>query len=55
MYVGNLDEQLGELAHTRCPACHETLIERAGYEVVRNALRDGGCGRCGAPIAGVWG
>ncbi|RYE91792.1 MAG: radical SAM protein, partial [Myxococcales bacterium] len=54
VYVGNLDESFGELSHTRCPGCHETLIERSGYEVTASHLVDGGCGRCGAPIAGIW-
>ncbi len=53
VYVGNLDE-VGELSHTRCPRCHETLIERSGYEVVRDRMAQGGCARCGSPIAGIW-
>ncbi len=40
---------------TRCPHCGAVVVGRTGYAVTRLTLRDGACGACGAPIAGIWG
>lgn len=53
VYVGN-SPTCAELAHTRCPECHSVLIRRSNYETVGQALRDGACHQCAAPIPGVW-
>lgn len=52
VYVGNLPGDDRE--STRCPNCGTMVIERLGFEVTALHLRDGRCGRCAAPIAGVW-
>jgi len=55
VYSGNLDGQTGDFENTRCHACGELLIERRGYQIIRNCLTaDGGCPACGIPIPGVW-
>jgi pyruvate formate lyase activating enzyme len=55
VYAGNLPGQVGELEHTRCAACGETLIERCGYLVrAYRITSDGGCPRCEAPVPGRW-
>ena len=49
----------GNVAHGReqtiCPGCGSVLIGRSGYTVTRLNLKDGACGSCGKPIAGIWG
>jgi pyruvate formate lyase activating enzyme len=52
VYVGNVPGNHTE--STFCPQCHHVVVERSGYWLGRNDLRDGKCGRCGAQIAGVW-
>jgi pyruvate formate lyase activating enzyme len=50
VYVGNAPELA--LEDTRCAACDELLIARAGYQVRRWLLPDGTCPRCGRALAG---
>jgi AmmeMemoRadiSam system radical SAM enzyme len=50
VYVGNLSDRDRQTTH--CPQCRESLIVRASYEILRYAIRDGRCGKCGAAIAG---
>jgi pyruvate formate lyase activating enzyme len=54
VYVGNLPGQLGSYENTYCPACRTLLIERRGYTILKNALKDGACPTCQTPIPGVW-
>jgi pyruvate formate lyase activating enzyme len=54
VYAGNRPGGVGDWENTRCPACNALLIERLGFTVVRNNLRNGCCPRCGMSIAGVW-
>jgi pyruvate formate lyase activating enzyme len=51
VYIGNapgLDVQ-----HTICPGCERFVIERSGYGITRNTIREGRCRDCGTEIAGV--
>ena len=52
VYSGNVWGDEGE--HTRCPACREVAIERFGFSVRRNLLKDGKCPKCGETIEGIW-
>ena len=54
VYVGNVDHELGELSHTRCPCCHETIVRRRGYESMLEVADPSRCPRCGAAIPGLW-
>ncbi|MDD5656424.1 MAG: AmmeMemoRadiSam system radical SAM enzyme [Elusimicrobia bacterium] len=54
VYAGNLPGRLAGLENTACPACGELLIERRGFAVTANRLKDGCCPRCSAAIPGVW-
>ncbi|HQE87913.1 MAG TPA: AmmeMemoRadiSam system radical SAM enzyme [Methanothrix sp.] len=51
VYAGNIP---GESENTLCPSCGELLIERLGYRIIRDSLRDGRCPRCHTAVAGVW-
>jgi len=51
VYVGNVRKEAEQ--DTVCPACGKTLIERRGFVVLANSIRNGRCPDCGAPIAGV--
>ncbi len=52
VYVGNRPGHRYD--NTYCPTCGVLLIERFGFDVVLNLLRDGRCPQCKRPIAGVW-
>ncbi|MDZ4063612.1 MAG: hypothetical protein U1E22_02995, partial [Coriobacteriia bacterium] len=52
VYLGNVPGLGG--GETRCPKDGELLIERRGYQVVKNRLRGGACPSCGTRIAGVF-
>ena len=55
IYAGNLPGQVGEWEDTRCPHCHETLIERYGYLIKNYKLtEDGRCRKCSTAIPGRW-
>jgi len=55
VYAGNRPGETGDLEHTRCPGCGATLIERAGFRLLRNRLAAGACPDCGRAIPGRWG
>ncbi len=52
VYIGNISPNPAE--NTICPACAKTVIERRGYFIAQNNLKDGKCKFCGEKIAGVW-
>jgi len=55
VYAGNLPGAVGSLENTCCPQCGSLLIERCGFEVLRNRLtRAGACPDCQAAIPGFW-
>lgn len=54
VYAGNLAGHTADLEDTRCPACAATLVERRGFQVLSNRLRDGRCPECRQRIPGVW-
>jgi pyruvate formate lyase activating enzyme len=52
VYVGNVPGHAGN--HTYCPKCRARVIVRQDFFVLESSLKDGRCGACGCPIAGVW-
>jgi pyruvate formate lyase activating enzyme len=52
VYAGNLPIKGAE--DTYCPKCQQIVIQRSGFEILENRVKDGKCGFCGEPIAGVW-
>jgi pyruvate formate lyase activating enzyme len=51
VYAGNIS---GESDDTFCPVCKEMLVERSRFMVLKDAIVDGHCPKCGTKIAGVW-
>jgi len=51
-YIGNVPGSRGE--NTFCPDCGETVIERMGFQILKNNMKSGKCGACGEAIPGVW-
>jgi len=52
VYIGNIQSKEGQ--NTYCPGCTGLLIERSGYTILQNRLKDGCCPDCGKEIYGVW-
>jgi pyruvate formate lyase activating enzyme len=52
VYIGNIQSKHGQ--NTYCPDCKKLLVERVGYTIVQNQLKDGCCPDCGKEIYGVW-
>ncbi len=51
VYVGNVPGNRTE--STFCPGCGKVLIERSGYHIIQNAVKDCACPYCRTQIAGV--
>jgi pyruvate formate lyase activating enzyme len=54
VYAGNLPGAVRNWENTHCPGCGARLVERVGFRVRENRLRDGRCPDCSAVVAGVW-
>jgi pyruvate formate lyase activating enzyme len=54
VYAGNLPGRTGKYEHTYCPNCHQELIARFGFRVIRNTIKNGACPRCHTIIPGRW-
>ncbi len=55
VYAGNLPGRLDDFENTRCPTCHELIVERIGFRVLQNRItREGECPRCHTIIPGFW-
>ncbi|MBF0553607.1 MAG: AmmeMemoRadiSam system radical SAM enzyme [Nitrospirae bacterium] len=52
VYEGNVPGSSGE--NTYCPSCKELLIERYGFSISRNLLKEGKCPKCEGTIDGIW-
>jgi pyruvate formate lyase activating enzyme len=51
VYLGNVPGTDSE--NTYCYSCGRMLIERMGYRIAANHIRDAKCPQCGTQIAGV--
>ncbi|MCA1959383.1 MAG: AmmeMemoRadiSam system radical SAM enzyme [Desulfomonile sp.] len=51
VYTGNLPWADGE--KTVCPGCAHVLIQRSGYTITRNNIKDGRCPKCGHAVEGI--
>ena len=52
VYTGNIIDNEG--SNTYCPKCKELLIERYGFSMLQNNIKNRKCNKCGEKIAGVW-
>ena len=52
VYLGNVPGSPAE--NTYCPKCKKTVIERRGYTILTNNLKNSCCNSCGTKIHGVW-
>jgi pyruvate formate lyase activating enzyme len=52
VYIGNVPGHPQE--DTFCPNCKKLLIDRIGYEILKNNIKEGKCKFCGYKIAGIW-
>lgn len=53
VYIGNIPGH--EAENTYCPNCKKMVIQRIGYQVVKQHLKtSGNCEFCGHKIVGVW-
>jgi pyruvate formate lyase activating enzyme len=52
VYEGNVPGEGGE--NTYCPICKNILIERFGYRIMKNTMRENACSSCGTAIEGIW-
>jgi pyruvate formate lyase activating enzyme len=50
VYVGNVFGT--ELENTTCWNCNHLLVERVGYRIAKNRIKDSKCPNCGSQIAG---
>jgi pyruvate formate lyase activating enzyme len=52
VYIGNIPGS--EAISTVCPKCKKIIVERKGFTIVSNQIKNGNCGFCGEQIPGVW-
>lgn len=52
VYEGNVPGEGGE--NTYCPSCKKLLIERTGYCISANLIKNSRCPKCNTLIEGVW-
>jgi len=52
VYEGNVPGEGGENSY--CPSCKEILIERFGYSISANLIKDSRCSKCNTLIEGIW-
>ncbi|MCP4645960.1 MAG: AmmeMemoRadiSam system radical SAM enzyme, partial [bacterium] len=52
VYIGNVMREDG--GTTRCHSCGATLVDRRGYVVRENRIRNGVCPDCGTEVYGTW-
>jgi len=52
VYIGNVPAHVAE--STYCYNCGSLIIERRGFTILKNTLKEGTCGVCKAKVPGVW-
>lgn len=54
VYAGNLPGRADPHENTFCPDCKTVLVERFGFHVLKNRIKNGACPQCSAMIPGRW-
>jgi len=52
VYIGNVPGT--NASNTYCPKCKKLLIERLGYQITQNHIKNGKCEFCNETIPGIW-
>jgi pyruvate formate lyase activating enzyme len=52
VYLDNVPGHPGN--STTCPSCNTLLIERVGFQLLKNSLHSNACPRCGSTIPGIF-
>jgi len=52
VYIGNVPAHRAE--STYCHNCGSLLIERRGFVIIKNEMKNGLCGKCKVKVPGVW-
>lgn len=52
VYIGNVAGFDSE--NTICPKCKKVIIERRGFSILKNEIKNGKCMYCGSEINGIW-
>lgn len=52
VYIGNVPGH--EADNTNCSSCGSRLVERVGFSVAENNIKDGRCLSCNTEVPGVW-
>lgn len=52
VYIGNIPGN--DYENTYCPNCGKLIIERHGYQVWIDGMKDGKCKHCGYIVEGIW-
>lgn len=52
VYIGNVPGKGYENVH--CPKCNKVVVERIGYSVISNHIKENKCNSCGTKIDGRW-
>ncbi|MEM4259949.1 MAG: AmmeMemoRadiSam system radical SAM enzyme [Candidatus Woesearchaeota archaeon] len=61
VYIGNVynavnvyGENNNNFENTICPECKNILVNREGYRIIKNKIKNGKCSKCNTEIKGVW-
>jgi len=52
VYIGNVPGT--DASNTLCPKCKKLLVERLGFQITQNHIKNNKCEYCGEIIPGVW-
>jgi pyruvate formate lyase activating enzyme len=54
VYAGNIPGQVKNYENTYCPNCSTLLVDRIGYRINKNIIKDNSCPKCLQKIPGIW-
>jgi len=54
VYAGNLPGRVGTFENTYCHHCGQLLVERHGYQILKNVMNSDRCPGCRGVVPGVW-
>ena len=52
VYLGNVSDP--DAMSVYCPKCKKVAVQRMGYKIVSNNIKNGSCTSCGEKLNGVW-